>query len=133
MIPAVFQVGFALVIVTILAFVFEHPLGVSFTPESILAVVWLGLLGSGMAYLVFFRILGRWGATRTSLVAYLLPLYGIALGALVLREPIATSTLVGAALVIGGIAIVNSRYGARPLFARRNGAGVRVSMKVRQP
>jgi drug/metabolite transporter (DMT)-like permease len=133
MIPAVFQVGFALVIVTVLAFVFERPLGVSFTPESIVAIVWLGLLGSGLAYLVFFRILGRWGATRTSLVAYLLPVYGIALGALVLREPIAASTLVGAALVIGGIAVVNSRYGARPLFARRKAAGVRLSTEARQP
>jgi drug/metabolite transporter (DMT)-like permease len=132
MIPAVFQVGFALVIVTILAFVFERPFGVSFTTESIMAVVWLGLLGSGVAYLAFFRILGRWGATRTSLVAYLLPVYGIALGALVLREPIATSTLVGAGLVIGGIAVVNSRYGARPLFARRNAAGVRASTGARQ-
>ena len=128
MIPAVFQVGFALVIVTVLAFVFERPLGVSFTPESIVAVVWLGLLGSGLAYLVFFRILGRWGATRTSLVAYLLPL-----GAVVLREPIAPSTLVGAGLVIGGIAVVNSRFGARPLFAGRNDAGVRVSTEARRP
>src|SRR5438093_10310115 len=119
MIPALFQVGFALVIVTVLAFVFEKPLAVSFIPESILAVVWLGLLGSGLAYLVFFRILGRWGATRTSLVAYLLPVYGIALGALVLHEPIAVSMLIGTALIIGGIALVNSRYGTRILFARR--------------
>jgi drug/metabolite transporter (DMT)-like permease len=122
MIPAVFQVGFALVIVTVLAFVFEKPLAVSFVPESILAVVWLGLLGSGLAYLVFFRILGRWGATRTSLVAYLLPVSGIALGALVLHEPIAASTLLGTGLVIGGIALVNSRYGTRPIFAARNRA-----------
>jgi len=122
MIPAVFQVGFALVIVTVLAFVFEKPLAVQFVPESILAVVWLGLLGSGLAYLVFFRILGRWGATRTSLVAYLLPVYGIALGALVLHEPIAASTLLGTGLVIGGIALVNSRYGTRPIFAARNRA-----------
>ena len=122
MIPAVFQVGFALVIVTVLAFVFERPLAVSFVPESILAVVWLGLLGSGLAYLVFFRILGRWGATRTSLVAYLLPVYGIALGALVLHEPIAATTLLGTGLVIGGIALVNSRYGTRPIFAARNRA-----------
>jgi drug/metabolite transporter (DMT)-like permease len=119
MIPAVFQVGFALVIVSVLALILEHPFEVSFTPESILAVAWLGLLGSGMAYLVFFRMLGRWGATRTSLVAYLLPVYGIALGALVLQEPIAVSTIVGTVLVIGGIALVNSRYGARPLFAQR--------------
>ena len=81
-------------------------------------MIWLGLLGSGLAYLVFFRLLGRWGATRTSMVAYLLPVYGIALGALVLSEPIDARLLVGTALVIGGVALVNSKYGAKPLFQR---------------
>jgi drug/metabolite transporter (DMT)-like permease len=119
MIPALFQVAFALVMVTVLAFVFERPLEVVMTPNAIFAVIWLGLLGSGVAYLVFFRILGRWGATRTSMVAYLLPVYGIALGALVLREPIDIRLLIGTALVIGGVALVNSRFGARPLFGQR--------------
>ena len=120
MIPAVFQVGFALAMVTVLAFVFERPIDVvsRIVPEALFAVVWLGILGSGLAYLLFFRILGRWGATRTSMVAYLLPVFGITLGALVLNEPIDTRLLVGTALVIGGIALVNSKYGARPLFER---------------
>jgi drug/metabolite transporter (DMT)-like permease len=122
MIPALFQVAFALVMVTVLAFVFERPLEVPMTPNAIFAVIWLGVLGSGVAYLVFFRILGRWGATRTSMVAYLLPVYGIALGALVLNEPIDIRLLIGTALVIGGVALVNSRYGARPLFDRRRPA-----------
>jgi drug/metabolite transporter (DMT)-like permease len=88
------------------------------------AVTWLGLLGSGLAYLLFFRILGRWGATRTSMVAYLLPVYGIALGALVLHEPIDVRLLVGTALVIGGVALVNSRFGARPITIRRRSEAV---------
>jgi drug/metabolite transporter (DMT)-like permease len=116
MIPAVFQVFFGLIITTILAFAFERPLAVAWTFETVAVVVWLGLLGSGLAYLAYFRILQRWGATRTSMVAYLLPIYGIALGALVLREPISWTTLLGTALVIGGIALVNGRWGARPLL-----------------
>jgi drug/metabolite transporter (DMT)-like permease len=118
MIPALFQVGFALVMVLVLAFTFERPLQVGMTPTAMLAVIWLGVLGSGVAYLVFFRILGRWGATRTSMVAYLLPVYGIALGGFVLNEPIDIRLLIGTALIIGGVALVNSRYGARPLFQR---------------
>ena len=118
MIPALFQVFFGLLITGTLAFVTERPLAVEWVPESLLAVVWLGLLGSGLAYLCFFRILQHWGATRTSLVAYLLPVYGIALGALVLNERIDVTTLVGTALIIGGIALVNSRYGTRPLFTQ---------------
>jgi drug/metabolite transporter (DMT)-like permease len=122
MIPAVFQVFFGFVVISILAVATEHPFAAIPAPEALLAVVWLGLFGSGLAYLSYFWILQRWGATRTSLVAYLLPVYGLALGALVLNEPIASSTLVGAALVIVGIALVNSRYGSRPLFVRRTAA-----------
>jgi drug/metabolite transporter (DMT)-like permease len=118
MIPALFQVGFALVIVTVLAFAFERPLEVSIRPDALVAVVWLGILGSGLAYLGYFRLLERWGATRTSLVAYLLPVYGIALGATVLHEPVDGRLLLGGALVIGGIALVNARL-RRPVLSRR--------------
>jgi drug/metabolite transporter (DMT)-like permease len=119
MIPALFQVVFAFAISSVLAFVFERPLDFRPTADAVIAVVWLGLLGSGLAYLVFFRLLDRWGATRTSTVAYLIPVFGIALGALVLSEPIDARLLVGTALVIGGIALVNARGSLRTLFARR--------------
>jgi drug/metabolite transporter (DMT)-like permease len=124
MIPAVFQVAFALVMVGLLALLFERPFTVPMRPDAILAIVWLGLLGSGAAYLVFFRLLGRWGATRTSLVAYLLPVFGIVLGAVVLSEEIDAGLVVGTALVIGGIALVNARWGSRPLFGQRARASV---------
>src|SRR5205814_216901 len=89
MIPALFQVFFGLLVTGALAFLTEHPLAVVPAPEAILAVVWLGLLGSGVAYLSYFRILQHWGATRTSMVAYLLPVYGIVLGAVVRHEEVA--------------------------------------------
>jgi drug/metabolite transporter (DMT)-like permease len=131
MIPAFFQVTIGLVFTTILAFTFERPLETQFTPSTLLAVVWLGLLGSGVAYLAYFHILGAFGATRTSLVAYLLPINGIALGFIVLREPVDITMLLGTALIIGGIALVNSRYGKRPLFSRKpipgNAAGAKGS------
>jgi len=123
MIPALFQVFFGLVVTAVLAFVFEHPLAAVPAPDAIFAVVWLGLLGSGLAYLAFFRTLQRWGATRTSLVAYLLPVYGIALGALVRAEPIAPTTLIGTVLIIAGIALVNARVGTRVLFVRERREG----------
>jgi drug/metabolite transporter (DMT)-like permease len=122
MVPALFQVFFGLLVTGTLAFLTERPLAVAWVPESLLTVFWLGLLGSGLAYLSYFRILQNWGATRTSLVAYLLPIYGIALGVLVLQEPVSISTVVGTILVIAGIALVNARWGTRPLFARRNAA-----------
>jgi drug/metabolite transporter (DMT)-like permease len=118
MVPALFQVGFAFVISVGLAVGFERPFELRYTEQAIVAVVWLGLLGSGLAYLAFFRLLKVWGATRTSLVAYLLPVVGIILGAGVASEAIDLRMIVGTALVIGGIALVNARHGQRRLFAR---------------
>ncbi len=117
MIPAVFQVTFALIIVGLIALVFERPWETSRPDsEAWFSVIWLGILGSGMAYLAYFRLLSRWGATRTSLVAYLLPIVGIVLGFVVLQEPIDVTLIAGTALVIAGVALVNGRWGRRPLF-----------------
>ena len=63
MIPALFQVLFAFLMSTALAFIFERPLEAPITLETGFAVLWLGALGSGIAYLVFFRLLQAWGAT----------------------------------------------------------------------
>jgi drug/metabolite transporter (DMT)-like permease len=119
MIPALFQVAFALVMTAIPAILLERPWERPLTGDAIFAVVWLGLLGSGAAYLIFFRILRSWGATRTSMVAYLLPIWGIVLGALVLSEPIDVRLIAGTALVIAGIGLVNMRGSVQQLWRRR--------------
>ena len=119
MIPALFQVAFALVMTAIPAILLERPWERPLTGDAIFAVVWLGLLGSGAAYLIFFRILRSWGATRTSMVAYLLPIWGIILGALVLSEPIDLRLIAGTALVIAGIGLVNMRGSVQQLWRRR--------------
>ena len=119
LVPAVFQVTFALVIVAVLALVLERPWETAQPDaEAWFSVIWLGIFGSGMAYLAYFRLLGRWGATRTALVAYLLPVVGIILGYLVLQEPIGPSLLAGTALITVGVALVNGRWGRRALYGR---------------
>jgi drug/metabolite transporter (DMT)-like permease len=115
---AFLEVGFAFVITLALAAAFGHPLRTHLEPSSVLAVIWLGLVGSGLAYLAFFWLLSRWGATRTSMVAYLLPVVGIALGVLVRHETVTLLTVLGAGMVIGGVALANSRYGHRRLIGR---------------
>jgi len=118
MIPAVFQVTFAMLISGVIAIVLEHPWDARPDAEAIFSILWLGILGSGLAYLAMFRLLAVWGATRTTLVAYEIPVVGIVLGFLVLNEPIDGRLLIGTALVVGGVALVNSRFGRRRLFGR---------------
>jgi drug/metabolite transporter (DMT)-like permease len=118
MIPALFQVGFAFVIVGAIALLTERPWEVHWNSDALIAVAWLGILGSGLAYLANFRLLSRIGATRTSLVAYLLPIVGIVAGALMFQELIDVRLVIGTALVLAGVALVNSRFGQRRLFGR---------------
>ena len=118
MIPAVFQVTFAAIITGTIALLFEHPWTATPDAEAIFSILWLGILGSGLAYLAVFRLFAAWGATRTTLVAYLIPVWGIVLGYLVLQEPVDARIVIGTALVIAGIGVVNSRFGRRRLFGR---------------
>jgi drug/metabolite transporter (DMT)-like permease len=114
MVTAMFEIGFALAIAAALALLFDGGIELPIRSDAWLAVVWLGLFGSGLAFLTFFRLLGRWGATRTSLVAYLIPVYGLVLGAVVLREQVDVRLIIGTALVIAGIGLVNLRRRSRP-------------------
>ena len=118
LIPAVFQVTFAFLVSATFALLLEHPWTARPGPQSVFAMLMLGVFGSGVAYLCFFRLLSRWGATRTTLVAYVLPVVGIILGFVVLQEPLDGRIIVGTALVIGGIGLVNSHYGRRVVFGR---------------
>jgi drug/metabolite transporter (DMT)-like permease len=111
------------VLATTLAVALERPpdglLAVPSSGEGWLAVLWLGVLGTGLAYLFHFRILERWGPTRASLVTYVIPLVAVTLGFVVLGERLTPLELIGAALIIGGVVLVNSSVGQRPLFVRR--------------
>jgi drug/metabolite transporter (DMT)-like permease len=118
MIPAVFQVTFAAILTGTISLLFEAPWTVTPDTEALFSILWLGILGSGLAYLFVFRLFANWGATRTTLVAYVLPVVGIALGYLVLDEPIDARLIVGTALVIAGVGLVNSRFGRRRIFGR---------------
>ena len=110
----------AALMISTLSIVFERPSGLQFPPTlpAWFAVGWLGIIGSGIAYLLFFRLISAWGATRTTLVTYIMPIVGIALGFIVLGERLDIAELFGAALIIGGLVLANSSFGQRRLFGR---------------
>jgi len=69
------------------------------------AVVALGALGSGLAYLLYFAIIASAGASRAILVTYLVPAFALCYGAVVLDEPVTATALAGLTLVLGGTAL----------------------------
>jgi drug/metabolite transporter (DMT)-like permease len=83
------------------------------------AVLALALLCSAVAYLLYFRLLSRWSATKATSVTFVIPAFGIFWGWLLLGEPITLSMLLGFALVLLATAMVMG-YGmfVRPQPAR---------------
>lgn len=73
------------------------------------AVLGLALLSTALAYALFYRLLGRAGASNLSLVTFLIPVSAILLGALVLGETLETRHLVGMALIGSGLAALDGR------------------------
>ncbi len=80
---------------------------------AIAAVVALGALGSGIAYLLYFAIIARAGASRAILVTYLVPAFALVYGAVFLDEKVTVSALVGLALILGGTALATGAARAR--------------------
>jgi drug/metabolite transporter (DMT)-like permease len=94
-----------------LAIVVTAGTGVSLTPTQALALLLLGVLGTGVAYVLYYRLVADVGPTRASLVTYLVPLVAVTVGVVVLDEPFHLRVLAGGALIVGGIALVTRHRG----------------------
>jgi drug/metabolite transporter (DMT)-like permease len=66
------------------------------------AVVVLGVLGTGLAFAIFYELIATVGAAKASLVAYLAPGFALAYGALLLDEPITAGAVGGLVLILAG-------------------------------
>ena len=93
------------------AAVLMAPFGLAQLPGTVppakvwFAVIALGTLGSGVAYLLYFAIIASAGASRAILVTYLVPAFALAYGAVFLDEAVTGTALIGLALILGGTAL----------------------------
>lgn len=86
----------------------------SFDLLSLLAMLPLGLLSTGLAFVLWTTLIGRTGASRASVVSYLVPVVAIILGVAILSEPLAGIALAGTALVLLGAWVVSGRERVHP-------------------
>jgi len=94
------------------------------TAESVTALVVLGVVGTGFAYVLNYQIITSEGATVASTVTYLLPVVAIVLGVLVLGETVTVITLAGIALVLAGVALTRRKRAGPDLLAAVVGVAV---------
>lgn len=76
-------------------------------PRALVAVLALGLVNTFVAYLIFYSLVAALGAARTSMITYVIPVIGLVLGALFLGEQVDARLILGAAMIVGSIGIVN--------------------------
>lgn len=82
------------------------------------AMIALGATSSGLAFIVYFELIRRLGATRTLTVTYLQPIVAIALGAVLLGERLRLLNFVGLLLILLGVALVNRQFRFRGRSSR---------------
>lgn len=68
----------------------------------IAAVLALGLIGTGVAFALFYELMARVGPARSFIVTYLAPGFAVIYGATLLDEPITVATMAGLSLIVGG-------------------------------
>ena len=101
--PFVIATG-SLIAATVLLF----PLALLYWPStppsrlSWVSAVLLGVICTGVAYILYFRLLSRIGPSKTLAVTYLIPAFGVLWGYLLLYEPVTTSMVVGCAVILFG-------------------------------
>ena len=79
-------------------------------PRVLGAVLALGVLNTFVAYLIFYSLLAALGASRASMITYVIPAVGLVLGALFLGEAVDGRLIIGAAMILGSIGIVNLNF-----------------------
>ena len=114
------QLMIAGAIVWVLAFILEDFSQQSLGVATVGSLLWLGLIGSCVAYILYFFVLREWGATRTTMVTYLLPVVGVTAGVALLDESIDWRLIVGGLLILSGVVLVNWRPKRRILHVSRS-------------
>ena len=75
--------------------------------RSLAALVVLGVAGTALAFVIFYRLIAEVGAGRASLVSYLVPPLSLAYGATLLGEPITLAAIGGLTLILAGVGLAS--------------------------
>lgn len=82
---------------------------VHFRWDAAIAVVVLGVFGTGLAFVLNYRLIADEGPTNAATVGYLLPVVSVLLGALFLDETLTAHVIAGMVVVLGGVALTRVR------------------------
>ncbi len=110
--PAVVSAGMltaAAVWMAPMAFIFEQPLSLDPTAETLVALLALAAVSTALAYIIYFHILSKAGATNILLVTFLVPVSAIFLGVVILGETPGWNAFAGMVLIFAGLIFIDGR------------------------
>ena len=96
----------ALIFLLPMSFIFEKPFSSTPTLFSTISLIYLGVVATGFAWWLRFKILAKNGIVFQTQVAYLIPIFGVIFGALILKEQLTWKVLASLVIIISGIYIV---------------------------
>jgi drug/metabolite transporter (DMT)-like permease len=79
----------------------QHPIA----SVSWLSAALLGVVCTGVAFVMYYRLIARAGASRASTVTYLIPLFGVAWAWLLLDEPVTPTMAIACAVILASVAM----------------------------
>lgn len=85
----------------------EAPWRQAYTARALGAAFIVGAIGTGLAYIIYYRLVRDIGPTGTSLVTYIVPLFGIVWGWAILREALSWHAFAALGLIFAGLVLVN--------------------------
>jgi drug/metabolite transporter (DMT)-like permease len=96
-------------VLVVLGLFIEGPAEIAWTPGLWAGLGYAGLVGTALAWALWFWLIRAGEASRAAAFIFFVPLSAIAIGAVLLDEPLTPLLAVGAALVVAGIMLVNRR------------------------
>jgi drug/metabolite transporter (DMT)-like permease len=115
--PAIIAAGqmfFGLIPLLIVGIGFEgNPLQLRWTATAIIALLYLAVVGSVVAFLLYYWLMQHMDVTKTMLISLVTPVVAVILGMLALNEELNWRTLAGGAMIIAGIGFIVVRKSKR--------------------
>jgi drug/metabolite transporter (DMT)-like permease len=101
------QMSFGLVPMLVFGLAFEgNPVQFRWTASAVFSMLYLAIVGSVIAFILYYWLVQHMDVTKSMLIALVTPVFAVLLGLVVLDERLNWRTLVGAALIISGIALI---------------------------
>jgi drug/metabolite transporter (DMT)-like permease len=101
-------------------FLVESPIEIPQLGITWIALLFLGILGSGVAFIMVYYLIHEIGPTRASMVTYLFPLGGVLLGVVFLNENLSWQVFVGGVLVVLSLVVANLQPQKQKLTAKEH-------------